>query len=154
MLWQRQRKYKLYLCCSEAFKYTGPAPCYSPDGRYVACCQEQRVIVYEVDQLQVMLQTELRHSSEHIELCRVEALNRKVLNKSFPADGARYFLPRQGATRELVLQLALPPMSSPQSCPSLVPSKQGLVSLPCTLAWENLIFGFVEYCTRLFLYQS
>lgn len=39
--------------CSESYKFNGPPPSYSPDGIHIACAQEQRVIVRDVDSLQV-----------------------------------------------------------------------------------------------------
>ena len=42
------------LCYSEAYRYSGSLPAYSPDGKYLATAEDFKLVVRDVDTLQVV----------------------------------------------------------------------------------------------------
>lgn len=42
------------LCSSEAYRYSGSLPAYSPDGKYLATAEDFKLVVRDVDTLQVV----------------------------------------------------------------------------------------------------
>ena len=75
---------------SEGYNYTGPCPAYSPDGRYIATAEEFRLVVRDVDTLQITQLYSCLDRIKHIRwCCRSEyilcgLLKRAVVQASAP----------------------------------------------------------------------
>lgn len=58
-----------WLCCSEAYRYSGSIPAYSPDGRYLATAEDYKLVVRDVDTLQVVQLYSCLDRIKHLEWC-------------------------------------------------------------------------------------
>lgn len=54
---------------SETYRHSGPAPIFSPNGRYVAAAMEYRLVVRDIDSLQVVQLYSCLDKIQHIEWC-------------------------------------------------------------------------------------
>ena len=54
---------------SEGYSYSGPRPAYSPDGRYIASAEEYRLVVRDVDTLQIVQLYSCLDRVKHIQWC-------------------------------------------------------------------------------------